>query len=69
MGNVESGKAHPLCCGYEFGQCLGSKAEVSKINQSIDVAQALGSTLTLVQRRGQRLLDTGADQADDEGAL
>src|SRR6202049_819040 len=53
VGNVESRKAHPLCCGYEFGECLGAKSESRKVVQSVNVTQALRSTFALVHCRSE----------------
>jgi len=51
------------------GQRLGAEAERLQVGQLVEIADALGGALDLVQGRGAGGLDAGADQADEAGRL
>jgi hypothetical protein len=69
QGKVTFRPAKPIrsAASSSSGQRLGAEAQGLEVDELVDVAQPLLGALLLVQRRGARGLDAGADQPDHEG--
>ena len=65
VGNVQSGEVHLLRGPQQVGQGVEVQVQRLKVDQAIQVAQALGVTFLFMQCGGAGGLDTGADQAGE----
>jgi hypothetical protein len=64
MRDVQSIEARPLPRRQQVGQGFNAQIQGSQADQPIDMAETEGFALLHVHRRGQRVLDAGADQYD-----
>ena len=62
-GDIQAGEVHPLGGYQQVGQGAAVEFQRVQIDQAIEVTQTLGIAFMLVQRRGARSLDAGADQS------
>jgi hypothetical protein len=69
MCDVEPGKTHALGGAEQFGQGLGTEAELGEIDLLVEKAKALLVAFSLMHRRRPRGLDAAADQTAEEARL
>src|SRR5882672_1011468 len=62
MGDVEAGEGKAAGRHQELGQGLDSEAENLKIDEPVDISEALGGAFALMQRRHARGLDARANE-------
>ncbi|MNP59456.1 hypothetical protein D3C76_1544530 [compost metagenome] len=68
-GDVQPGEAHALGVVQQRRKGVHVQLELVEVDQPVQVADALGVALVLVQGRGARGLDAGADQPGQYGSL
>ncbi|MCY1356535.1 hypothetical protein D9M69_429900 [compost metagenome] len=68
-GDVQAGVAHAFGGAEQVGEGAAVQFQLVQVDQPVEVAQALGVTLVLVHGGGAGSLDTGADQAGEDGVL
>ncbi|CAH0322281.1 hypothetical protein SRABI112_05372 [Pseudomonas mediterranea] len=68
-GDVQAGEAHAFGGGQQIGQGTAVEFQRVEVDQSIEIAHALGIAFMLVERGSARRLDACADQAGQYGAI
>ncbi|MNM88596.1 hypothetical protein D3C81_1008170 [compost metagenome] len=63
--DVQAGEAHVLSCCQQLFEGAAVEFELVQVDQPVQVIQALRGAFALVQRRGARGLDAGADKAGE----